>query len=285
MVENGSGRQLELADTATAVGIANSMYAAEFAHGNPGILDYVEVPFEQLLHAPTLAKIQQVIPVILHCASLSMAGDVGPAPAVVEKLVGWIESTRTPWIGEHLSFIRAGALAGGDRKPCEVGYTVSPQWSEPVLERVVRAVEHWQNRLAVPILLENGPVYFEVPGGTMSQAEFITEVCARSRVGLLLDLAHFYVTAMNFGFNPLVALERLPLERVVEVHISGAREQSGIFWDDHTQTAPTEVYDMFEVVLDRVRPRAVTLEYNWDGAFPTDLLLEQIERTRLALSA
>jgi hypothetical protein len=70
-----------------------------------------------------------------------------------------------------------------------------------------------------------------MPGSTMSQLEFIDELCRRCDVGLLLDLAHFYITSKTLNFDPVDELEHFPLSRVVEVHISGVDEQQGMHWD------------------------------------------------------
>lgn len=281
----------------TAVGMAYSPYAEALVTEQPGLVDYVEMPFEQLVATPQAAEIGDRVALVLHCASLSLAGNVPPAPETVARLEHWIEATRTPWLGEHLAYVRAdgvlrevaehpafatGTAAG---EPFNVGYTVSPQLSEAVLDRVAEARAGWQERLGLPLLLENGPIYFDMPGSTMSQLAFIDALCARADSQLLLlDLAHFAISCHNLRLDPFAALERLPLERVVEVHVSGTRHQSGLHWDDHTEPAPQIVFDLLERLLRRVVPRAVTLEYNWDARFPRDILSRDIGRVRRLLA-
>ena len=79
--------------------------------------------------------------------------------------------------------------------------------------------------------------------------------------------------------DALKEIERLPLERVVEIHVSGYNEQEGVVWDDHAAPAPPLVFDLLERVAARARPKALTLEYNW-LTFPPALLLSHIERSR-----
>jgi uncharacterized protein (UPF0276 family) len=69
----------------------------------------------------------------------------------------------------------------------------------------------------------------------------------------------------------------------VEVHISGMSSQSGVVWDDHAQPASPLVFDLLERIMQRARPRALTIEYNWTAGFPTSLLCEHIERARSLL--
>jgi uncharacterized protein (UPF0276 family) len=84
-------------------------------------------------------------------------------------------------------------------------------------------------------------------------------------------------------FDPRRGILSLPLERVVEIHISGVDLQSGIHWDNHAKRAPAEVYDLLALVLPRARVRAITREYNWSSRFPKRVLLEEIARTRQAV--
>ena len=191
--------------------------------------------------------------------------------------------TRTPWIGEHLAFVTADPLSSGDNTPTALTYTVCPQLSEETIEQVVQNLAVLESRFDEPLILENSPQYFTVPGSTMSMVDFIDAVFQRSNVGLLLDLTHFFITMLNTGKDALTEIEKLPLERVVEIHISGLNVQSGIAWDDHATPAPPPVFELLDRVLERVRPKAVTFEYNWTPHFPESVLLSQLRRTRQTL--
>jgi uncharacterized protein (UPF0276 family) len=270
----------------TSIGLAYAPNALEFIDGNPGFVDYLEIPFEQLRHSPTSASIQDAIPVILHCASMSIAGSVPPTDCTLEAIEREAERTRTPWIGEHLAFIlAAGLTVDGDTAgpPTSLAYTVCPQMSEETVQRVSENLASLQPRLGAPLILENSPQYFVVPGSTMPMVDFINGVLSCCDVGLLLDLSHFLITMLNTGADATKEIGRLPLERVVEVHISGLNVQSGVVWDDHSTPAPEAVFGLLEQVLERVRPRALTFEYNWSPTFTQETLKAHIDRARQAL--
>lgn len=273
--------------SAPQLGIAYGPGVPELIEANPGLIDYVEFPFEQLRHAPGLGEMQENVPVVLHCASLSVAGFVSPSASTVEAVAREAERTRTPWIGEHLAFVSADALAGdtpaGSPAPLELTYTVCPQLSEQTIDRVVENVAALCPRLPVPLVLENSPQYFSVPGSTMGMVDFIRLICARCNVGLLLDVTHFLITSMNTGVDPAAELDRFPLEHVVEVHISGLSTRAGVAWDDHGTPAPPLVFELVERALQRARPRALTLEYNWSPTFPPAILLSHLARSRKLL--
>ncbi len=293
-------------DGRTAVGLTYSEYVPGLLTAEPGLLDYVEIAFEQLLHTPDVGALRDEIPIVLHCASLSIAGNDPPAPVLAEKLAYWAAETRTPWLGEHLAYVRSdgryreiaehdaaapaddaeGADILLDGTPFNVGYTVSPQLSTPILDRVLDTSAAWEERLGMPVLLENGPVYFSMPGSTMSQVEFINAICARRpEARLLLDLSHLAISCANLSLDPFKTLDALPLDRVVEVHLSGAREEDSMVWDDHTQPAPALVFDLFDQLMAKARPRAVTLEYNWDATFPVQTVIRDVGRARAIIGA
>ena len=259
-----------------AVGLAFGPIVPEFVSANPDLIDYVEIPFEQLRHSPEAGSIQETIPVILHCASMSVAGFVAPDQETLNAIGREAERTKTPWIGEHLAFLTAEAIEDG--QPTSLTYTVCPQMSEETVERVVTNLDSLQKHFDVPLILENSPQYFDVPGSSLSMVDFVSAVVERCRVGLLLDLTHFLISMLNTKKDPLNEIERLPLEKVVEVHISGLNVQSGIAWDDHAIPAPPVVFDLFERVMARARPKAVTLEYNWSPQFPESMLVRHIDR-------
>ncbi|MDR1035112.1 MAG: DUF692 family protein [Deltaproteobacteria bacterium] len=72
-----------------------------------------------------------------------------------------------------------------------------------------------------------GPVAFEnynfYPTGLYSKIcdpDFMAEFLDRFGAGLVLDLAHAAISACNMGFETERYLERLPLDRTVEIHVS-----------------------------------------------------------------
>lgn len=276
-------RLLDASTSSPRLGLALGPGVAELVASEPGLVDYVEIPFEQLRHAPHVGQVQRHVPVILHCASLSMAGFVPPTDATVDGVAAEARRTGTPWIGEHLAFVNADAIDEGQGAPQALTYTVCPQLSEETIAQVVRNVAALRDRLPVPLILENSPQYMAVPGSTMGMVDFIAEVVRRAEVDLLLDLSHHAITCHNTGVDAVSELERLPLERVVEVHLSGLSVQSGIAWDDHASPAPPLVFELLARLLRRARPRAVTLEYNWAPDFPSRVLRAHIGRVRASL--
>lgn len=268
------------------LGLAYGPGILEFMESNPGAVDYVEMPFEQLRHSPDLASIQETIPIILHCASMSIAGFVPPSEVTVSAIGLEAERTQTPWIGEHLAFVSADGIneePDRDTSPTNLTYTLCPQLSEETVQRVEENLASLRPRFSAPLILENSPQYFAIPGSTMNMVDFVGKVASRCNVDLLLDLSHFMITSMNTGVDAFEEIDRFPLERVVEIHVSGLNLQSGVVWDDHAVPAPPEMFELLKRVMKRTHPRALTMEYNW-SALPQTILLSHIARTRKILT-
>lgn len=264
------------------VGLAYGPGVPGLIERNPGLVDHVELTFELLRHDPSVMAAGKIAPIILHCASMSIAGFVPPSADTLAAIAQHADRTNTPWIGEHLAFISADALDRGAalHEPTTLTYTVCPQLSEEVLQRVCDNLAKFQARFSMPLIVENSPQYFAIPGSTMSIVDFTAEVHRRSGVGMLLDLTHFMISAMNMGFDPKKEIARLPLEHLVEMHLSGLDVQSDTAWDNHANLADEPIFELAEIVLERTRPRAVTFEYNWAPDLPDGILIDQIERIR-----
>jgi uncharacterized protein len=266
------------------LGLAYGPMARSLLRTDRHLIDYVEIPFEQLRHDPgTLATVGDT-PVVLHCASMSIAGFVQPDDETLTSIREWADRLDTPWIGEHLAFILAhdpDALATGtEAEPTRMTYTLAPQLSERVVQRVGENLARLRGRFAQPIIVENSPQYLDVPGSEMSQVEFIAEVAERCDVGLLLDLTHLAVSAHNLGFDAADALHALPLDRVVEVHLSGMSVQDGVAWDDHANLPPPQVLDLLRQLMGDAAPSAITLECNWAPDHELDTVADQLDAVR-----
>jgi len=245
-----------------------------------------------LQHDPTVLSLASIKPLVLHCASLSIAGTLSPSQQTVNTIAQWIHRTKTPWLGEHLSFVTAEREIAGPQadpyapgEPYNIGYTVSPPMNSQSVDHVVAAVEHWRREFGIPLLLENAPVYFSAPGTTMTQVAFVQAICEACPVLLLLDLSHFFITSQTLRMDVKEALLAYPLDRVVELHVSGVEMQEGALWDNHATPAPDIIFELLSLASRGPRVQAVTLEYNWSSRFPPDVLLSELLRTRDAVGA
>jgi uncharacterized protein (UPF0276 family) len=267
-------------------GLAYNAYIDSLHEDQLKDFDYIEIPFELLQYDEKVFDRVNKKPLILHCASLSLAGYAEPSDKVKSALGKWVKETNTPWLGEHLSYILAEKLddnlyeeyAPGE--PYNIGYTVGPVMNTESVDHVISNIQRYEKQLGTPLIVENSPLYFKTPGSTLSQVEYIQAICSNSPVELLLDLTHFYISSQNFSFDPLKALEKLPLSRVREIHVSGVSSADGLSWDNHAGKAPDIIFKLLEIVLKNCQPSAITLEYNWASVFPWDTLKGELDKVK-----
>ena len=133
-----------------------------------------------------------------------------------------------------------------------------------------------QDRLGVPLAIENITRYF-VPGErSMDEADFLAEVLERSGTKLLLDVNNVWVNATNDGFDALSFLRRLPLDRVVQLHVAGhdRSEEHGLVIDTHGADVIDPVLDLCAWVIERTGPLPVVLERDHRIPSLPELLIE-----------
>ena len=184
-----------------------------------------------------------------------------------------IEATRTPWFSLHLGFASERVRFAGHMLP-----ESPPLPREELRDRIVASVVRAREALGtdMPLLLENLDYCPEGAYEHVCEPEFISEVLDATNCGLLLDLAHLRVTASWFGLEAETMLERLPIERVAEVHLSSPRVldgNSGRLDDVHEILTERDI-ELLRAVLSSSNPRAIVLEYKRDPV----LLRQQLAR-------
>lgn len=123
-------------------------------------------------------------------------------------------------------------------------------------------------RVTFDVGVENSVFYFHL-GDVREEPRFLSQALREPGFHLLLDLHNVYTTAVNVGFDPDEYLAALPLDRVIEIHISGgSRSHPGwlpggetLRLDSHDSAVPEPVWQLAEEIVPRCpRLRGLTLE-------------------------
>jgi uncharacterized protein (UPF0276 family) len=218
------------------------------------IIDGVEVgPWFSIEQISAYRQKLPDLPFIFHGTDLIV--EVGENSGVEDRIKKYLACTDSPWISVHLVVWETGVqerLRNGERLPLP-----DP---EQALAQLVRRLEILVNLVPVPVLVENiEPLPFN-GYDFWSQPEYISRVLERSGCGLLLDTGHMRISAERLGMNLETYLGKLPLERVVEIHVSGPRRRGGRLLDGHESLQPVD-FRLLESLLSSLTPQAVTLEY------------------------
>ena len=194
-------------------------------------------------------------PFVAHGVGLSVGSAVPPARR--DRWLDRIEEDHRrwgfEWYTDHL-----GAHVFGER---DLTLPVAVPWDSASAEMTSANLQALAERVPV-VGVENSAFYFALDDPLL-EPSFLGRV-ATDKAHVLLDLHNLYTNALNLGFSAEDWLARMPLERVIEIHVAGGREDplgSGFRLDSHDAPVPQAVWHLLERVLPRCpNVRGVTLE-------------------------
>jgi hypothetical protein len=144
--------------------------------------------------------------------------------------------------------------------------------------RLIGQIRRLVLALSVPVLLENMPA-LPFPGFAFeAEPGRIRRVLGATGCDLLLDIGHVRIAAQALGVEVTEYLEQLPLERVRQIHASGARQREGTWFDAHEPLAEAD-YGLLAHLIERTQPAVLTLEYIREP----EALRQQLTRLRAML--
>jgi uncharacterized protein len=214
-----------------------------------------------------LEQLAERYPIVTHGLTLSLGAVEPPAVSYLDALKTEIARVASPWHSDHLCFSTAGGHVLHELLPL--------QHSKANASRVAARVREMSDRLGVPMAVENISWYVPAGRSEIEEEDFIARVIEESGAGLLLDVNNVYVNSLNHGFDPYRFIGRLPLERVVQIHVAGhERSASGLVVDTHGATVADPVIELLEWTLERTGRVPVLLERDNDLPELAELLHE-----------
>jgi uncharacterized protein (UPF0276 family) len=206
-----------------------------------------------------LAAAAERWPIVTHGLTMGFGAAEPAEDAYVRPLRDFLHELQVPWHSEHLCFSSADGVMLHDLLPL-------PFTREAVRTAVAR-IRETRDRLELPIAIENISYYTSAGPAEMPEVDFLLEVLERADAKLLLDVNNVFVNSKNHGFDARGYLDRMPKERVVQIHIAGHFvRQDALIIDTHGEPVRDEVYDLLEHTLRRVGKVPVLLER--DQNFP-----------------
>lgn len=212
-------------------------------------------------------------PIVPHGVSMSVAGtdslDQGLFNAV-SRLVGELDA---PFWSEHIAAAVLGGTHFNDLLPVPA--------SDAALEHVIARIRQASRMTDVPLVFENPTYYVDLPGRTMSDATFLSEIVRATGCGLLLDVNNVYVNSRNLGFDAERFIRALPLDRVVQLHIAGHTPDGDLLIDTHVGPVPDAVWALYRFTL-REAGRPIPTLLEWDSEIPSlDRVVDELDRARV----
>lgn len=220
----------------------------------------------------TLDALAARFTLVPHAVSLSLGG-VDPLDHVLlDRLTGIVRELDPPWWSEHLGCVRVD----GAYTQAVLPLPMSEEAALHLGARARRAAE----RVGTPLILENFAAYAVMPGSALEEAAFLHTICEASGCDLLLDVTNIWLNAKNFGHDAAGVIDRLPIERVREIHLAGYEIQDGFAIDSHSRPVPEEVWPLYRRVIARARKLIPTL-IEWEVDLPpAERLFQEVHRAR-----
>ena len=248
-------------------------------------IDLVEVIADDLFDARrselrALQTLAAQVPVTLHGVSIGLASSVRVEQHWLERTARLCEEIRPVAWSEHLAFVRGGGI--------EIGHLAAPPRCDETIDGTLRNLSLARSIVGVVPQLENVATLIDPPLSRYDEASWISKIICNSQSDLLLDLHNLHANALNFGFDPIDFISRIPADRVRAIHLAGgrwvARGNVRRILDDHLHDVPDPVYALLEEVGARTE-QGLTVILERDGHFPSiDSLLDQLDQARAALA-
>ena len=261
----------------TRVGIGlRSPHATAIAAVRPP-LGFLEVHAENYMAETTaldrLLELRRDYPVSLHGVALSLGGAEELERGHLGRFKALIECLEPMLVSEHLAWSAIGGAYLNDLLPLP--------YTEESIDLFCHHVEEAQDALGRRLLIENPASYLRYRHSSIPEAEFLAEIARRTGCGILFDVNNIYVSARNFGFDPLGYLDTLPAEMIGEIHLAGhhAAEDVDILIDDHGSCVAEPVWELYAEALRRLAPVPTLIE--WDANLPAlEVLLDEAQHAQ-----
>jgi uncharacterized protein (UPF0276 family) len=224
-----------------------------------------------------LSRIAEHYPIVMHGVGLSIA-NINPLNSEylekLKRLMDWIQPV---WISDHVCWTGNAHANSHDLLP--IPYT------EEALKHITTRIHQVQDFLGRPIALENPSSYLEFKSSSMSEAEFISRMVEDSGCFLLLDVNNVYVTCYNHRLDPKTYLDTLPMERVIQIHLSGHTHYGTHIIDTHDDHVVDEVWALYHYVIQQAG-RIPNTMIEWDGNIPEfPVVYAELEKAKAIASS
>lgn len=233
----------------------------EIFENNPNI-DWFEIISENYMckRGRPLHYLERILdryPIVQHGVSLAIGSPDPLDFSYLKQLKTLAKRTKTPWVSDHLCW---GHLEGAhyhDLLPLP--------YTKEVIKYVAERARIVQDYLEIPFALENLSSYVAYKEDEMPEWEFYSAIVEKADIFMMLDVNNIYVSSRNHGFNPLDYVRRIPIDRVIQIHIAGHTDHGTYCLDTHNQRVRDEVWALYAEVWPLTGNVPTLLE--WDDDF------------------
>jgi len=266
--------RLGVPDLGVGVGLRVPHYRALLEQRPP--VDFFEVISENFMVAGGkplfhLNAFLESYRIVQHGVSMSIGGPEEPSREYLTALKRLVRLTNTPWVSDHFCWCGVPQANLHDLLPLP--------YTEEAVRLVSDRARRVQDFLEVPFALENTSSYLTYTSSTMTEWEFVSEICERADIGLMFDVNNVYVSAYNHGFDPYEFVGKIPHQRVVQIHLAGHTNLGKYIIDTHDGHVIDPVWDLYRETIEQTG--AVSTLIEWDDNIPElDVLLGEATKAK-----
>ena len=219
-----------------------------------------------------LDQFKERYPLVMHGVSMTI-GTTDPLNMdylkVLKKLAARIQPS---WISGHLCWTSNGGHNTHDLMPMP--------YNEESLTHVVSRVKRVQDYLGCQILLENASSYITYKESNMTEWDFLSEIAEEADCLLLLDVNNIYVSGFNHGFDPKTYIDRIPSERIWQIHLAGHENNQNYLIDTHDHPVIDDVWELYDYALSNIGAVSTMIERD-DHIPPLAELVAELDKARV----
>ena len=180
-------------------------------------------------------------PLIPHGLGLSLGSADGLDRGYLNMLKRVVETVQPAWWSEHISFCRVGGI--------DIGHLTALPKTKATLRCLKENIRVATSEIGAPLILENITQSIEYENDTFDEASFLGEVLNENNCGLLLDVTNLYINSINYRFDAVQVLNRLPRDRIVQLHFVGFDREGDLLIDGHSHATNLEIWQLLEEVV------------------------------------
>lgn len=255
------------------VGLRHSHY--DSALTTPPAVDFVEVHAENFyadggLALSILMDIREIYDVSLHATSLGL-GSIAPIDhRAILALKRLIDQVNPILVSDHACFTWTEKNSRIEHS----GNLLPIVLNQVGMQRFIENVDRVQQVIGRKILIENLSSYFTLPGSTLSEFNFLQEVCLKTGSGILIDINNIHVSQVNNEtVSPMESMmniiNELDADLIGEIHLAGCAMplDGGLMIDDHSRPVHEIVWQVYRRAIEKFGKKPTLIE--WDSKLPS----------------
>jgi uncharacterized protein (UPF0276 family) len=226
-------------------------------------VDWFEVISENFMDSfgrprQILKQIAEKYPLVMHGVSMSIGSTDSLNFDYLKSLKTLADEVQPAWISDHLCWTGVLTTNSHDLLPLPL--------NDESLKHVCDRINQIQDYLERPLVIENPSTYASFKNSNIPEWEFLKLMTEETGCGLLLDVNNVYVSSFNNDFNPVEYINKLPHDKIVQMHLAGHQNMGNYIIDTHDREVTDQVWKLFQMTYQLANEASILLE--WDGNIP-----------------